>query len=66
MLFHPWLENPCNIPGKLIATMEMLAHFLIVRVPGARMSSWRLPGGDQGTEVRGLSVVVKFLLPPEK
>lgn len=66
VLFHPSLENPCNIPGKLMANIEMLAHFLVVRAPGARMSSWRLPGGDQGTEVGGLSLVVRFSLPPEK
>lgn len=66
MLFHPSLENPCNIPGKLIANMEMLAHFLVVQVPAARMGSWRLPGRDQDTGVGALSVVVKFLLPPEK
>jgi len=42
MLFHPLLENPCDIPGKLIANMEMLADFLIVRVPRTQMNSWRL------------------------
>lgn len=30
------------------------------------MSSWRMPGGDQGTDLGGLSVLVKFSLPPEK
>lgn len=67
MLFHPWLENTCNIPGKLIANMEMLANFLIVQVPRTQRSSWRLLWRGLRAQSWGrLSVAVKFLSPPEK
>lgn len=70
MLFHPLLENTCNIPGKLIANMEMLAHFLIVSVPRTQMSSWRLLWRGLWAQRWGrlsvAEVAVKFSAPPEK
>lgn len=69
MLFHPWLENTCNIPGKLIANMETLANFLIVQVPRTQMSSWRLLWRGLWAQSWGrlsvAEVAVKFLSTPE-
>lgn len=69
MLFHPLLENTCNIPGKLIANMELLANFLIVQVPRTRRSSWRLLWRGLWAQRWGRLAVVdvarKFSSPPE-
>lgn len=69
MLFHPLLENTCNIPGKLIANMELLANFLIVQVPRTQRSSWRLLWRGLWAQRWGrlavVDVVTKFSSPPE-